>query len=80
MLYREMDRAQLDAAYNNSAAIPERTRLSPVGRHAVPGCGANTPDVSTSLTARLRASGSICFSPPILRRPRLCLSTAGIGR
>jgi len=24
MLYREMDRAQLDAAYNNSAAIPER--------------------------------------------------------
>ena len=24
MLYRGMDRAQLDAAYNNSAAVPER--------------------------------------------------------
>jgi hypothetical protein len=37
-------------------------------------------DVSTSLTARLRASGSICFSPPILTRPRLRLSTVATGR
>jgi len=27
MLYREMDRAQLDAAYNNSAAVPERDAI-----------------------------------------------------
>jgi arylformamidase len=27
MLYRGMDRAQLDAAYNNSAAVPERDRI-----------------------------------------------------
>jgi|SRR5690349_17914177 hypothetical protein len=27
-----------------------------------------------------RASGSICFSPPIRRRPRLRLSTAAIGQ
>src|ERR1041384_4019232 len=27
MLYREMDRARLDAAYNNSAAVPERDAL-----------------------------------------------------
>jgi arylformamidase len=25
MLYRGMDRAQLDAAYNNTAAVPERS-------------------------------------------------------
>ena len=40
----------------------------------------NTPDISTSLTARLRASGSTCFSPPIRRRRRLRLSTAATGR
>jgi hypothetical protein len=27
MLYRGMDRAQLDAAYNNSAAVPERDAI-----------------------------------------------------
>ncbi|MBV9198776.1 MAG: alpha/beta hydrolase [Alphaproteobacteria bacterium] len=27
MLYREMDRAQLDAAYNNTAAVPERDAI-----------------------------------------------------
>jgi acetyl esterase/lipase len=27
MLYRDMDRAQLDAAYNNGAAVPERDRI-----------------------------------------------------
>jgi arylformamidase len=27
MLYREMDRSQLDAAYNNSAAVPERDAI-----------------------------------------------------
>ena len=27
MLYRRMDRAQLDAAYNNSAAVPERDAI-----------------------------------------------------
>ena len=27
MLYRGMDRAQLDAAYNNSAAVPEREAI-----------------------------------------------------
>src|SRR5437660_647922 len=27
MLYRGMDRAQLDAAYNNSAAVPERDQI-----------------------------------------------------
>ena len=32
MLYRGMNRTQLDAAYNNSAAVPERdTQLSPTG-------------------------------------------------
>jgi arylformamidase len=43
MLYRGMDRAQLDAAYNNSAAVP--------GRDAI------TPAVQTSLTAIPRAYG-----------------------
>jgi hypothetical protein len=28
MLYRGMDRAQLDAAYNNSAAVPERDAIA----------------------------------------------------
>src|SRR5215469_5973434 len=63
---------------------PRRSRtatgLSPIGRHAVPECGANMRDISTSLTARLRASGSICFSPRIRWHRRLRLSTAGIGR
>ena len=27
MLYRGMDRPQLDAAYNNSAAVPERDAI-----------------------------------------------------
>lgn len=27
MLYRGMDRAQLDAAYNNTAAVPERSAI-----------------------------------------------------
>jgi arylformamidase len=27
MLYRGMDRAQLDAAYNNTAAVPERDAI-----------------------------------------------------
>ena len=27
MLYRGMDRVQLDAAYNNSAAVPDRDRI-----------------------------------------------------
>jgi arylformamidase len=27
MLYRGMDRMQLDAAYNNSAAVPERDAI-----------------------------------------------------
>ena len=32
MLYRGMNRTQLDAAYNNSVAVPERdTQLSPTG-------------------------------------------------
>src|SRR5207253_11344536 len=29
MLYRGSDRAQLDAAYNNSAAVPERDAIVP---------------------------------------------------
>jgi len=47
MLYRGMDRAQLDAAYNNPRPSPSATRFSPIGRHAVPRCGANTPAAST---------------------------------
>src|SRR3974377_1197675 len=38
MLYRGMDRAQLDAAYNNSAAVPERDAI-------VAGLAARSPRV-----------------------------------
>jgi len=81
MLYRGMDRAQLDAAYNNSAAVPERDAI--VAGWATRSArvrGANTLDISTSLTARLRASGSICFSPTIRKRRRLRLFMAASGR
>ena len=80
MLYRGMDRAQLDAAYNNSAAVPERDAIfadwaarSAKVRHESGG----RLDLAYGDT---RASGSICFSPPIRTRPRLRLSTAAIGR
>jgi hypothetical protein len=47
MLYRGMDRAQLDAAYNNSAAVPERDPIAG-GWAARSAKGvANTPAVST---------------------------------
>ena len=80
MLYREMDRAQLDAAYNNSAAVPERDAI-------VADWAARSARVRREYVGRLelasaipRASGSICFSPPIRKRRRLRLSTAAIGR
>jgi|SRR6516164_11636684 len=75
MLYRGMDRAQLDAAYNSSAAVPERDAI-------VADWAARSAKVRHESGGRLdlaygdtRASGSICFSPPIRRRRRLCLST-----
>jgi hypothetical protein len=66
MLYRGMDRAQLDAAYNNSAAVPDRDAIIAdwAARSAT-----NTPGISTLPTAVPRASASICFSPPIRKRP-----------
>ena len=80
MLYREMDRAQLDAAYNNSAAVPERDAI-------VADWAARSARVRREYVGRLElaygdtpASGSICFSPPIRKRRRLRLSTAAIGR
>jgi hypothetical protein len=68
MLYRGMDRTQLDAAYNNTALSPSATRLSPTGRHGAQRRGANMPVISTLPTATARESGSICSSPPIPRR------------
>ena len=70
MLYRGMDRAQLDAAYNNSAAVPERDAI-------VADWAARSTKARREHAGRLdlaygntRASGSICFSPPIRRRFR----------
>jgi hypothetical protein len=60
MLYRGMDRSQLDAAYNNTAAVPERGAIVAIGGHAVQRCGANTLVISTLPRVRARASGSIC--------------------
>ena len=80
MLYRGMDRAQLDAAYNNSAAVPERDAIvagwaarSARVRREYPGC----LDLAYGETLRERLD---CFSPPIRRHPPLRLSTAAIGR
>ena len=67
MLYREMDRAQLDAAYNNSAAVPERDaierglpgRLVVQGIEAIPGFS-GTASLSATLARPAcpsRASG-----------------------
>ena len=81
MLYCGMERAQLDVAYNYSAPLPTSvTRLSPIGRYAAPRCGVNTPAILTLPTAIPRASGSICFLPPIRKRRLLRLSTAATGR
>ena len=80
MLYRGMDRAQLDAAYNNTAAVPERDAIVAdwAARSAKARCEyASRLDLAYGHT---RASGSTCFSPPIRRRPLLRLSTAAIGR
>ena len=80
MLYRGMDREQLDAAYNNSAAVPERDAI-------VADWAARSAKVRREYGGRLdlaygirHASGSICFSPPIRMPPRLRLSTAATGR
>jgi hypothetical protein len=79
MLYRGMDRAQLDAAYNNTAAVPERDAI-------IADWGARSAKVRREYAGHLdlaygipRASGSICFAP-IRRRPPLRLSTAATGR
>jgi hypothetical protein len=48
MLNRGMDRIQLDTAYNNTAAVPERAmRSSPDGWRAAPRCGASALGIST---------------------------------
>jgi arylformamidase len=80
MLYRGMDRAQLDAAYNNSAAVPERDVI-------VADWAARSARVRRECAGHLDlaygdtpASGSISFLPPIRRGPRLGLSMADIGR
>jgi hypothetical protein len=68
MLYRGMDRAQLDAAYNNTAAVPERDAIVIRMLHCGPtmswtsGCWRSANDISfapfdfTPLTAQLPRS------------------------
>jgi hypothetical protein len=65
MLNRGMDRIQLDTAYNNTAAVPERDAIVAgwVARSAQ--VRRTRPGISTWPTATDRANGSICFSPPI---------------
>src|SRR6201993_5498916 len=80
MLYRGMARAQLDAAYNNSAAVPERDEI-------VAGWAARSARVRRECAGHLDlAYGDTprerldLFLPPPRRRRRWPLSTAAIGR
>jgi arylformamidase len=80
MLYRGMDRAQLDAAYNNSAAVPERdaivadwaARSAKVRREY-----AGHLDLIYGDTPRERLDLFLAADP---KPPTLALSMAGIGR
>jgi hypothetical protein len=80
MLYRGMDRTQLDAAYNNTAAVPERGSI-------VADWAARSATVRREHAAHLdltygdsRTSGSIYSSQPIPRRRPSRSSMAAIGR
>ena len=81
MLYRGMDRAQLDAAYNNTAAVPERdaivadwaARSARVRREI-----AGHLDLAYGDTPRERLD--LFLATPIRTRRRWRSSTAAIGR
>ena len=69
MLYRDMDRAQLDAAYNNTAHVPERGAI--IADWAARSAAMRNKRANSSrrrFTAAVRASGSIYCSLTILRR------------
>jgi hypothetical protein len=76
----EMDRTQLDTAYNNTAAVPECDAI--VAGWAAPSARVRRerPGIWTLPTASARANGSTCFSPPVRRRRPWPSSTAATGR
>ena len=68
MLYRGMDRAQLDAAYNNSAAVPERDTI--VADWAARSARVRSP-LGTYVRARTRRRCTCLRSPQARCRGRL---------
>ena len=81
MLYRGMDRAQLDAAYNNSAAVTERDAIvADWAAHSarVRREYAGRLDLAYGETPRERLDLFLAADPDARRRLRS--STAAIGR
>ena len=80
MLYRGMDRAQLDAAYNNLAAVTASAKLLADWPRAARAFVSGIGDISASPMANSRVKGSTCSSPATPRRRPWLTSTAAIGK
>ena len=83
MLYRGMDRAQLDAAYNNIAAVPLAPNLfadwaARSARFRDQHHGHSRP--SPMVMNGFRVKGLTCSLPTTPRRRPWLISTAAIGK